>query len=129
MMDWSAWQSSLSSKANTSMNNITTAGKTTVAGWGMPDYTAGISANGIYSSESNAFTAPCDGVLIYQCYVISVGELYVDGVKQATVFGSNQGAGWTFPLVMPLNKNQKLYITGLHNAYNSGTFCPLKGVN
>lgn len=103
--------------------------RATVVGWGMPDYSAGISANGVYSSESNAFTAPCDGVLVYQCFVISVGALYVDGIKLATVFGSSQGYGWTFPLVIKLEKNQKLYITGLHSAYNSGTFLPFKGVN
>lgn len=94
-----------------------------------PDYTAGISASGVYSSESNAFIAPFDGVLIYQCFVISVGALYVDGVSLSTVFGSNQGYGWTFPLVISLKKNQKLYITGLHSAYNSGTFLPFKGAN
>lgn len=43
-MDWSAWASSLAGRATTDMNNITSTGKETVIGWGMPDYSAGITA-------------------------------------------------------------------------------------
>lgn len=43
-MDWSAWASSLAGRATTDMNNITSTGKETVVGWGVPDYSAGITA-------------------------------------------------------------------------------------
>lgn len=53
-MDWSAWASSLAGRATTDMNNITSTGKETVVGWGVPDYTAGISKSGetTYTAES-----------------------------------------------------------------------------
>ena len=62
-MDWSAWASSLAGRATTDMSNITSTGKETVVGWGMPDYSAGVvkTHNTLYKAETDGIVRLCIG--------------------------------------------------------------------
>lgn len=88
-MDWSAWASSLASRATTDMNNITSTGKETVVGWGMPDYSAGISLSGWQATNTN-FTVPCAGYI--QVFMATVGgaleTFYIDDIPCCAIINS-----------------------------------------
>ena len=90
----------------------------TVVGWGMPDYSAGISLSDI--STSNPYTAPADGYLycnVYNC------TAYVNGSQVAySDFTAN-----SVSVVIILSKNDVVTVTG--NNLNRCKFYPCKGVN
>lgn len=46
------------------MNNITSTGKETVVGWGMPDYSAGVDISNSLKNANSSWTAPLDGTII-----------------------------------------------------------------
>lgn len=102
--------------------------KEMVVGWGMPDYTAGISITS-YNSANNKFTAPCDGIIMvaYLSTNTSANLPYINDSQ----FGSyNQGAVINH-ITQPVNKGDTFFCTGIHNQAGSGCnkFYPLKGVN
>lgn len=121
-MDWSAWASSLAGRATTDMNNITSTGKETVVGWGVPDYSAGI-------SFSSGYTIPKSGIIV--CYTNTGSyrklRLKINGItvynEVPDVSGSNQRF-WTPPFIVDSGD----IITFEENITN-GTFYPFKGVN
>lgn len=115
-MDWSAWASSLAGRATTDMNNITSTGKETVVGWGMPDYTAGISLTGI----SSPYVAPADGIIYFER---NLGSLTINGT--AYVGGSNQTYS-SYSNTILVNKGDSLSWT--NSTPYAGTFYPMKGV-
>lgn len=114
-MDWSAWASSLAGRATTDMNNITSTGKETVVGWGVPDYTAGValSNNTTYTADKNYF--------IVQNAVGSIGtSLTINNVEFSNnVANSTTTLGWF------------VSVGDIYKTSSSGNFTkyPLKGVN
>lgn len=68
----------LQSKADTSLSNITSAGKETLVSWCVPDYAAGIAVS------ASPYTAPCAGRFIIVCSGSpNISELFVNGVRVA----------------------------------------------
>lgn len=68
----------INNKADISLNNInpSASAKEMIVGWGLPDYTAGVSV-------SSGFVAPCPG--LYRHYSVDVtGNTYVNGVQVDT---------------------------------------------
>ena len=122
----------LGGKANTDLGNVTPAQSFVEAAvvWGMPDYTAGVSITG-YRSSSNQFSAPCDGVLIFESYGGSngMGVFYNDTrilVPSSTATTSQQ-------IYLPIQKGDRFYTINdgfyafTDDVWNS--FFPFKGVN
>ena len=127
--DWAAWQSSLSSKANTSMNNITTAGKNTIVGWGIPDYEREISI-----TPNSPFVAPFDGIVEIYCeYSSNLGWAFIAGnennVNKTIIGGAQSGATTVISggqAIIVKGQNYHFAITG---TVKRAIICPFKGVN
>lgn len=127
-MDWSAWATSLAGKANTDLSNITATGKETVVGWGMPDYSAGVSV-----------TIPTTGyILEKESYVIAWttvqggdilkffgGSILVDGQRGETSGASTHYVRGYFPA----GANLKLAATPSGEKSGTAIIYPLNGVN
>lgn len=112
------------------MNPSATA-KETIVGWGMPDYSAAISATGAYTSN-NKFTAPADGILIYGYWSTTNSKIYVNDIVVGGLFGTNSGQGLCYPLVIPLSKGDTFYQEYANHTsfpYQNNRFVPFKGVN
>lgn len=100
--------------------------KATIAGWGMPDYSAGVSFT---PAVDTTFTAPTDGVaLVYFKVTGGNGNLVFNGTTIGLFGGSNANHN-NFSL--PMNKGDTITITmNAGSPDNSiGNFYPLKGVN
>ena len=117
-MDWSAWASSLAGRATTDMNNITSTGKETVVGWGLPDYTAGVALSDI--TPSNPYTATIDCVLYGTAYN---GTFYING----NIVAYADGTSYAFPVTIKLSKGDTITTTAtkMSRVY----MIPLKGAN
>lgn len=59
--DWSEFASSLASKANTDLSNVTASGKSKTVSWNIPDYSKQIEIEVV--KGVNTYTAPKDGVI------------------------------------------------------------------
>ena len=103
--------------------------KSEISGWGMPDYSAGISVD--ITTSDKSFTAPCDGLYVTMPYTDGVNYLIVNGV--ATVYGYQDTSSGEHVegVTIPLGKND--VIKWQKNLYSSKTyysaFFPLKGAN
>lgn len=112
----------LNLKANKDLSDVSQAGKTTVVGWGTPDYSAGISI-------SNEFVCPSSGVI--KCYVLNgLNRNSNMAINNVVVAGSNhidgtQGNGNKIYTIVPVSNGDK--VTSLSNV--SAIFYPSKGVN
>lgn len=99
-----------------------------LSGWGIPDYSAGISITS-YTSSSNQFVAPCDGVLIFTLNISTSGErIYIDDVLIALPsVASSAKLGNTYSFT--IGKGQKFYVSpgSFYTAYGINAFFPLKG--
>ena len=123
-----AGQAILNGKANTDASNFTATGKQTVVGWGMPDYTAGIS----FSNNTN-YVAPKNGVAM--C-VVNLGDF--DGVGDTRIYINNNevfyiagtSAGSVRNLIyIPVSKGDIIKIYMKRTTTSSLKFYPVKGVN
>ena len=122
-----AGQAILNGKANTDASNFTATGKQTVVGWGMPDYTAGISITS-YKSANNKFTAPCDGIITVAYLTTNASGLpYINDSQ----FGSYNIGEVVVDITQPINKGDTFFCATINNQAGSGCnkFYPLKGVN
>lgn len=128
-MDWSAWASSLAGRATTDMNNITSTGKKTVVGWGVPDYTAGISLSGWGTATSN-FNVPTDGVLqIVISSQSALEEFFVDDKIACALANPSNYTGWAVNL-FPVSKGTHTWRTSsVPSRIYAVVFYPFKGVN
>lgn len=101
-----------------------------LSGLGMPDYSAGISITS-YTSSSNQFVAPCDGVLIFTLNISTSGErIYIDDVLIALPSAASSAKlGNTYSFT--IGKGQKFYVSpgSFYTAYGINAFLPFKGVN
>lgn len=104
---------------------LTTADKGMIVGWGMPDYSAGVSVAN--STILSGFTAPSDGVLIFD-----------GGISNATINGIAIPAGYYYtpdnatygqPVSMLLSKGDILKAANIYSTTDHSIFYPLKGVN
>lgn len=100
------------------VSNASTVAKETVVGWGMPDYSAGISIG-----SSLPYTAPSAGVvLMISGYQTGAGQLEVNGIQAGYEIGASQvqGTSYAFP-----SKGDIITVSGAAAAI---TFFPMKGV-
>lgn len=111
-------------KADIDLNNITPSqtAKKTIYGWGMPDYTAGVSVS--YTDLNAGYEAPYDGALL--CTFGLNGTVSINSIAfNVNMDGNNKIIREIF-----LNKGDVIKTSNQTSAY-SGTnmFFPLKGVN
>ena len=124
------FMTALGGKANVGLDNVTPVQsfKDMSIGWGIPDYSAGISITS-YTSSSNQFVAPCDGVLIFTLNISTSGErIYIDDVLIALPsVASSAKLGNTYSFT--IGKGQKFYVSPgyFYTAYGINAFLPLKG--
>lgn len=113
--------------ANTDASNFTAAGKETVVGWGMPDYSAGIDISG-YKSSDNQFTAPKDGILSVTVNSNTNGVVYINDTVRA--FANNNDSYARASITLPISKGEKFYAPSVLNTTTyTSCFYPFKGVN
>ena len=76
-MDWNAWASSLNNRMDKDASNASTTAKETIVGWGMPDYTAGVSIT--ISTTDTTITSK--GVIMggWTCTGNNSWKIYVNG--------------------------------------------------
>ncbi len=111
--------------ADIDLSNISNTGKTTVIGWGMPDYSAGVDISG-YKTVGNQFTAPKDGFLSFVITSNSYNYAYIDNV--AVCAANNNDTYARASITLPIGKGQTFYCAGIVNmsGYTS-QFFPVKG--
>jgi len=112
--------------------NASASAKETIVGWGMPDYSAGISVT--FPVSTNTFTAPSDGnyVLLFRKNVGSGTTIasYINGVK--TPYGYYSGGtsdSDASTMTIPLSQGDEIYFDNTANPAAGSTFYPYKGVN
>ena len=111
-------------KLDLDLGNISNTSKETIVGWGMPDYSAGISLS--YNSFVSDWTAPSDGVIC--------GKANWDSsTKYLTINGSIVQGGNTecFGIFFFVSKGDVVHNDSgvIESAHTYLTFYPLKGVN
>lgn len=116
-------------KANANMNNVTSTGKEAVVGWGIPDYSAGISLSGWGTATSN-FSVPTDGVLqIIISSTSAVEEFFVDDKMACALVNVSNYTGWAVNL-FPVSKGTHTWRTlSTPSRIYAVVFYPFKGVN
>ena len=109
-------------------NKVGFADKEVVVGWGIPDYSAGVSV--ICPIQDAPFVAPCDGVYVTNFATSnSIVYLYIDGV-QSGFSHSNAGSNRDYlSHFIPLPKGATIYWNGKVATVNTSMFYPFKGVN
>lgn len=115
-------------KANTDLSNVSATGKATAIGWGMPDYTAGIS----FSNNTN-YAAPKNGVAM--C-VVNLGDynslsdtrIYINNNEVFFIAGTSSGAVRNL-IYIPVSKGDIIKIYMKSTTTSSLKFYPFKGVN
>ena len=134
-MDWSAWASSLASRATTDMNNITSTGKETVVGLGIPDYSAGVDITwtretvqitdkaGVVHNSEAYYIAPADGMVVIYA-AVSNGSEHVF-VNRNVV--ENPGTNVYINARFSVSKGDEIRVV-IVNRYRNCQFFPFKGV-
>lgn len=118
--------------ANVSLSNVSSAGKQTSVGWGMPNYAAGISVS--FPLSNSKFTAPSKGIYMVNAKWAGNNNgvnAFVNGTKIAS--GGNSQAGSAYvdsgsSVFIPLDKGDILYFDQACRAVRLSMFYPMKGV-
>lgn len=122
--DIDAIATDLNGKADVDLSNInpTQNVKNTIVGWGMPDYSAGVTVS------TTPFIAPYDGVIgFYQTAEVN-DELSINVNGTTIVRKINAGySGLGFSGTILVSKNDTISVNSL--AKISTMFFPLKGAN
>ena len=109
----------LQSKADTSLSNITSAGKETLASWCVPDYASGIAVS------ASPYTAPCAGRFIIVCAGSpNISELFVNGVRVA--YYKTASGAFDCWLAADVDTGDVITYT-ITGSTTTVTFYPLKG--
>lgn len=106
---------------NTSLNNdLNFANKTEITDWGIPDFSAGVSASSL------PYTAPSIGVLYYIAASNNMVQLKITGKDDSGFLSTTRGySNNTISGVVYLSKGDEVALkTG---SYGNGIFYPLKG--
>lgn len=114
-MDWSAWATETTAIKNAT--NFTPTGKSTIVGWGMPDYSAGVSL-----TSGSSYTAPCDGIVRASGNGTNV-TTQIMSVDDASTLATTQTTGY-FTIWAFVKKGMQYKVTGNQHC----EFFPLKGV-
>lgn len=126
----------LNGKADVDLSNINPSQsvKNTIVGWGMPDYTSGISYSYGVDSTEKTYTMPSDGVLYISGYAYGVSTsaitLKINGydIDFLTAWGSTMYTGTCITLLV--NKNDIVSYKGKDGSNLTRIyFYPMKGVN
>lgn len=117
------FMTALGGKANIALENVNPAQSfiDTSVGWGMPDYSAGVSV-------TYPYTAPSDGVIIASPQFRG-GEttvMYIDDVQIFYMYGANISYD-SKHIVLPVNKGNKITLSRDYAA-GGDKFYPMKGV-
>ena len=118
--------------ANVSLSNVSSAGKQTSVGWGMPNYAAGVSVN--FPLSNSKFTAPSKGIYMVNAKWAGNNNgvnAFVNGTKIAS--GGNSQAGSAYvdngsSVFIPLDKGDILHFDQACRAVRLSMFYPMKGV-
>ena len=118
--------------ANVSLSNVSSAGKQTSVGWGMPNYAAGVSVS--FPLSNSKFTAPSKGIYMVNAKWAGNNNgvnAFVNGTKIAS--GGNSQAGSAYidsgsSVFIPLDKGDILYFDQACRAVRLSMFYPMKGV-
>lgn len=107
-------------KLDLDLGNITNASKQTIVGWGIPDYSSGVSVS--YTTLASGYQAPSKGVLMGGCNP--------DGNTTITVNGN---IAWntyeqSTPICVPLDEGDIARIGAIDSDNNYIFFYPYKGV-
>lgn len=115
----------LNGKADTDLGNVSATGKETAVGWGMPDYSAGISVSG------NGFTASADGIWYVLAYNTSAFFSYIVVNNITTACGISGTSGYQdqSAIAIYLSKGDVVTWSANPSSISSSTFYPLKGAN
>lgn len=119
-------------KANSDLSNVASVAssfKEASVGWGVPDYSAGISV--AYPVQAKPFVAPSDGVYITTIVVNNTTAiLYINGV--ATGYSQRNANSYrdASSLYIPLSKGDSIYWSVARpTCADTSMFYPFKGVN
>lgn len=116
----------LKNKLDVGLENAVAETKTTIVGWGIPDYSAGVSFT---PAVGTTFTAPSDGIaLVYLSVTGGNGNLVFNGTTIGLFGGSNANHN---NFLLPVNKGDIITVTMNVGAIGNsiGNFYPLKGAN
>lgn len=119
-----ASQSDLNNKADIDLSNInpTQTAINTIVGWGMPDYTGGISV----SSSSYPYTAPSNGYFYATYYATGGGQYTCSITINNQTFAMQTQGGRDFAF-MPVSAGDVISVSGSGDP--SAGFFPIKGGN
>lgn len=115
------FMTALGGKANVALDNVSPAQsfKDMSIGWGMPDYSAGVSVELPYTAPYNGF------FMAHLTYNAGNIYLYVNNIKVQEVGG---GATAGMDYMLPVSKGDKITRSSTETYYNA-IFYPCKGVN
>jgi hypothetical protein len=131
--------SSQPNAANKDLSNLSTVGqeiidnkldysdKLTIVGWGMPDYSAGVSVS--FPLSNSKYTAPSKGFYFAMGYIINnYSQAVVNGVTIPAGFWGRTSSNVDGSSVsILLDKGDELYFTNNLNQVIGSSFYPLKG--
>ena len=120
----SSYDSKIENCSTKNLSNVTTDGKDKAVSWGMPDFSAGVSA-------SLPFTAPKNGICAFEglCNAGQYFTLFVNGNKVGRTCATQQ-TGNTSTLLFKVQKNDVITYEYSYNEISKEmTFFPLKGAN
>ena len=102
--------------------------KELVVGWGMPDYTAGISVS--YPTEDSPFVAPKKGIFTVMIVKGSsvVRALYINGVESFFSVWNTSGYQDMSTMIVPLDAGDSVYFNQASGTQQVLGFYPFKGV-
>lgn len=118
--------------ANVSLSNVSSAGKQTAVGWGMPNYAAGVSVS--FPLSNSKFTAPTKGIYMVNAKWAGNNNgvnAFVNETKIASGGNSQEGNSYVdtgSSVFIPLDKGDILYFDQDCRAVRLSMFYPMKGV-
>lgn len=127
MIDWQNYITALAGKTNTDLSNVTAAGKSAAAGWGMPYYNSSLRVNlSGYNSVSNKFTAPCDG-LIVMCGGGTANNAFNLVIDDEVYLFNNASTTYWVGQQFFIRKGSNFYYFGTLPEYGMRHFFPMEG--
>ena len=117
------------SVANSNASNFSQAGRETIVGWGMPDYSAGISVS--FPLSNSKYTAPRKGFYFAMGFISNnYSQAVVNGVTIPVGFWGRTSSNVDGSSVsILLDKGDELYFTNNLSNVIGSSFYPCKGVN
>ncbi len=115
---------------NFEADNLNQTQKDKFIGWGMPDYTAGVSTN-VPMGEANAITMSFRGIWVV-CKAISntYADVYINGVQTAFRILDTVSGVALASMSIPVDAGDSVYINDTYTSeLNIATLYPYKGVN